>query len=431
MPFTPQDIQQRRKRLAQKWDAILNNDEAVLVFSGAPVSKPGGLEQTYPFLPHPAYYWLTGRRREGEVLLYSKNDGWVEFQTPFTKEQAVWEGEKNDLLVAQPGKDISGLQDFLKAAQFRQVYELGQSGDYQPTGKAFELNTAMDQTRRVKDAAEVSFIRQIATIAAAGYQKIEEILRPGITEKELQLAYENEVYRHGGQAMPYESIVGSGRNAAVLHALPTQKVIGENELVLVDAGVDVYDYCVDITRTFGSSTNMGQRQKDLYQLVLSVQESCIDKCRPGHYWHEVHAHAAARFTEGLRDLGILKGSVDTLIQKEVVSLFFPHGLGHLVGLRVRDTGHAEQATPTVSFGARLRVDMQLEPGHLITVEPGLYFIKALLEDPEQKARFKEDINWQELEQWKDIGGVRIEDNILITETAPDNLTVAVPKRKEI
>ncbi|RYY59435.1 MAG: M24 family metallopeptidase, partial [Chitinophagaceae bacterium] len=107
--------------------------------------------------------------------------------------------------------------------------------------------------------------------------------------------------------------------------------------------------------------------------------------------------------------------------------FFPHGLGHLVGLRVRDTGHAENLNPKAYFGARLRVDIQLEPGHLITVEPGLYFIDALLQDPEKQAQFKENVDWSELEHWKKIGGVRIEDNLLVTEGAPDNLTSVVDK----
>lgn len=427
MYFTEQDIQQRRARLALKWDEVLKEDEAVLVYSGAPIQKPGGLDQHYPFLPHPSYYWLTGRRREDEVVLYNKQSGWVEFQKAFSKDQAVWEGEKQDLLVSVAGKDIAQLASYLEGQHWSAVYRLGQTAAYQKEGKAFSLNTLLDQTRRVKDEAEVRLIRHIAGIAAKGYEKIAGMMQAGISEQEIQIAYESEVYRNGGHKMPYDSIVGSGRNSAILHALPTPKLLQEGELVLIDAGADVFDYCVDITRTYYAGNSADSRRRDLYQLVLKVQEACVAMTRPGVFWRDVHAQAAVMFTDGLRQLGILKGNVDDLVAKEVIALFFPHGLGHLVGLRVRDTGQEENLDPRTYFGARLRVDIQLEPGHLITVEPGLYFIRALLEDPDHVKPFREDIDWQELEQWKDIGGVRIEDNILLTAGGNDNLTIAIPK----
>ncbi|RYY38950.1 MAG: aminopeptidase P family protein [Chitinophagaceae bacterium] len=431
MYFTAQDIQARRARVAAQWNDILHNDEAVLVHSGHPIQKPGGLDQTYAFLPHPSYYWLTGRRREGEVLLYTRDGGWTEFQTPFTKEQAVWEGEKNDLLVQSAGMDISKLSDHLSKTKYANVYDLGQTEHYTAKGKAFELNTAMDRQRRIKDAAEVQLVRSLADVANEGYRAIQSTLRPGISERELFIAYESAIYRAGAQGVPYDSIVGSGTNAAILHALPTKRIIGEGELVLVDAGAEIADYCVDITRTYASSPSINERQKALYALVLKVQLACIDLCRAGNWWRDVHNKAATMFTEGLKELGILKGDLTALLEKEVVSLFFPHGLGHLVGLRVRDTGHAENLEPKTYFGARLRVDIQLEPGHLITVEPGLYFIGALLNDSAKQQQFKDDIDWTELEHWKGLGGVRIEDNILITDGEPDNLTVVIEKQQTL
>jgi len=432
MYFTTADIAARRERLAAQWQEQLNDDEAVLVYCGQPIQKPGGLDITYPFLPHPAYFWLTGRRREEEVLLYSKGEGWVEFQKEWTKEQAVWEGDRNDLLVQQPGKDLTELEDYLKSKHFSTVYALGQApGNPAVEGKAFILRTLMDQTRRVKDAAEVKLVRAIADIAARGYRTLKAAIRPGVSEKELQLVFETEILRCGAHTVPYDTIVGSGLNAATLHALPTARIIGENELVLVDAGADIYDYCVDITRTFGSSAAIGSRRKDLYGLVLSVQQECISMTQAGAWWRDVHGHAAKRFTEGLLGFGIFKGSLDTLIEKEVIAPFFPHGLGHLVGLRVRDTGQEENLSPKKYFGSRLRVDLRLEAGHLITVEPGLYFIKALLEDRELMKPYQDYINQQELEHWKTIGGVRIEDNILVTETGNENLTAAVEKVEEL
>lgn len=430
MYFSKKDIQTRRENLALKWNSILQDDEAILVYSGGVVQKPGGLDQIYPFLPHPSYYWLTARRREDEVILYNKNIGWIEFQKAFTNEQTIWEGEKNDLLVSEPGRNIHQLNDYLKAQKFAATYNLGQTTDT-ISGKAFELRTVLDQTRRKKDEAEIKLIKRIAEIAEPGYKVIKRILQPGVSEKDIQIAYESVIFSHGSHTVPYETLVGSGTNASIIHALPTQKVIKEKEFVLVDAGADIFDYCVDITRVFASSANMSSQHKDLYHLVLSVQNECIAMSKPGVNWRDVHTKAAIMFTEGLLNFGILRGNLSQLIEKEVASVFFPHGLGHLVGLRVRDTGQEENLNPKSYFGSRLRVDIQLEKGHLITVEPGLYFIKPILDNPEVQNKFKEDIYWQELEKWKYIGGVRIEDNILITETGNENLTSCVPKAMEI
>ena len=239
--------------------------------------------------------------------------------------------------------------------------------------------------------------------------------------------YEGEIFRQGGDALPYDTIIGSGKNSAILHALPTHKAIAENEFVLVDAGCAIYDYCVDITRTYPSTASISSRHKDLYQLVLRAHAECIAMSRPGVMWRDVHLHAARVITEGLLQLGILKGSLSTLLEKEVSSAFFPHGVGHLVGLRVRDAGHEENINPKIYAGARLRVDIELEENHLITVEPGCYFIASLLNSADIQSKFKEEIVWSEVEKWKDIGGVRIEDNILITKGGNDNLTIDIPK----
>lgn len=429
MYFTSNDIQARRGRLAAKWNELLQTDEAVLVYSGDPVQKPGGLDQQYPFLPHPAYLWLTGRRRENEVVLYNKTQGWIEFQKEIPAAEAVWEGERTDLLVAGPGRPLSELESFLSGNKFSNIYKLGQSLTT-IDGKAFDLRTALDQTRRKKDEAEVKLFQHLAQVAKHGYQKIESILRPGITEKEIQVAYEGEIFMRGAHAVPYDTIVGSGSNSAILHALPTHKIINEGEYVLVDAGADIYDYCVDITRMFPSTKNISSQHKELYQLVLKAHAECIAMSKPGEMWRNVHLHAARVITEGLLQLGILTGSLDALIEKEASSVFFPHGVGHLVGIRVRDTGHEENLHPKTYAGARLRVDIQLEENHFITVEPGCYFIPALLDNADIRDKYRNDIVWDEVNKWKQIGGVRIEDNILITQQGNNNLTDCIPKSME-
>lgn len=425
MYFSINDIQERRNRVSEAWKNILGPDEAVIIQSGLPVGKPGGLDQTYPFLPNPSYYWLTGRRREAETLVYSKDTGWTSFQKEIQPSEAVWEGERNDVLVAETGRDSKELDSFLQQHKFSNLFHLTQSPVQE--GNAFELKTAMDRQRRKKDEAEVALIKKLSGIAQHGYRKIEEILRPGISEREVQIAYESEIYRHGAHTVPYDTIVGAGTNAAILHAIPTQRIVQDGELVLVDAGADIFDYCVDITRTYFSSANVTSQHRDLYNLVLKAHNECIALSKPGAWWKDIHIHAAKVITEGLLQMGILRGSLDQLIASEVAFTFFPHGVGHLVGLRVRDTGHEENIHPKTYFGARLRVDIELEENHLLTVEPGCYFIPALLDDKNVREKHKEHIDWAEVEKWKPVGGVRIEDNILIRPGGNENLTNNVPK----
>ncbi len=423
MYFTSSDIQKRRELLQSKWNQLFDAGEVVVVYAGEPIQKPGGLDQTYPFLPHPAYFWLTGRRRENEAVLYNKESGWIEFQQEIGPDEAVWEGERTDLLVNEKGRSNKELESFLK--KFTKVYSLGQTSQ-SVTGKAFELRTLLDQTRRKKDEAEVKLFRHLAAIAKHGYEKIGEILKPGITEKEIKIAFESEIMKQGAHGVPYETIVGAGPNSAILHALPTERKVQKEELVLIDAGADMYDYCVDITRMFPSDT-MSSQHKSLYQLVLQAHTECIALSKPGVLWGDVHLRAARIMTEGLLQLGILRGSVDELMDKGTIAVFFPHGVGHLVGLRVRDTGHEERKEAKIYAGARVRVEIELEAGHFITVEPGCYFIDALLNSQAVRNQHRELINWSEVEKWKGIGGVRIEDNILITENGNDNLTMIVPK----
>lgn len=423
--FSEEQIKRRREQISSQWNTLLNAHDAVLIHSGHPIQKPGGLDSTYPFLPHPAYFWLTLRRRETEVLLYSRDLGWIEFHKEISNEEIFWEGEKNDVLVSSSGKNINTLESFLESQHFSKVFHLGQAKDSSP--EAFELRTLLDQTRRKKDAGEVSFIRHIAEVANAGYKKIASVLQPGMTERELQIAYESEIFRKGADTVPYETIVGSGSNAAILHALPSQKMIKENEFVLVDAGADIFDYCVDVTRTFYSSGEMSSQHKDLYSIVLKAYHECVAMSKAGILWRDVHIHSAKVITEGLLQLGLLKGNLSDLIEKEIVSLFYSHGVGHLVGLRVRDTGQEENLNPQTYFGARLRVDLELEENHLITVEPGCYFMPAILESAYQQKKFHDDINWTQLKKWYDIGGVRIEDNILIKKDGNENLTSCIAK----
>lgn len=184
----------------------------------------------------------------------------------------------------------------------------------------------------------------------------------------------------------------------------------------------------DVTRTYVVGPPSAF-QRDLFQVVLAAEEHAIARCVPGAEWREIHLAAAVEMTAGLVSLGVMRGSAESLVEQEAHTLFFPHGLGHMVGLGVRDAsgllpGRTKSTRASLST---LRMDLPLAPGYVVTVEPGLYFIPALLNDPKRRERYRDCVNWPLAESHLSLGGVRIEDNVLVTAGAPENLTAAIPK----
>lgn len=426
MLFTSSTINERKNRAKTALDTVLNDGEVVLVHSGTPIQKPGGHDQTYPFLPHPDYFWITGVRRPEGICAYSKSEGWVEFVRPVTKDEKVWEGGTVDV----PGKDIATFEPWLKNKNFKKVYHLGQhpsSLSINPADDHQRILAVYNDVRRVKDKAEVELIRNLAMMANAGYRSLKTFIRPGVSEREIQLEYEMSVLKAGAEKMPYDSIVGTGTNSAVLHAIPTPRIVQHGEMVLIDAGADIQDYCVDITRVFAASGKLDSQQQAVFGIVLKAQKASIELMRPGVEWKDVHLASARVIASGLRELGILKCGVEQSLENESIALFFPHGVGHMVGLKVRDVGGPFNPHPKKYAGARLRVDMPLKEGHLMTVEPGMYFIQALLNDDDTRKKFAHEINWSEVDKWMNVGGVRLEDDMLVTNTGTENLTSIVEK----
>lgn len=430
MIFNEKTVAQRRARLEPEWKQLLTAQDCVLVFCGGPITKPGGLDQTYPFLPHPSYYWLSGYRRNHGVVFYSPELGWKDFILPVTKDESIWEGMES---FSFNGSDVATLSAFLKQHKFKNIIGLGQVSENssielsQNASLKISLKEKFDQCRRIKDPDEINLVRELANIANKGYEKIKSFIRPGVTERAIQIEFEAEIQRHGAHGTPYDSIVGSGPNAAVLHAIPTLKKVQEGELVLVDAGAQINDYCVDITRIFPASGKFSSQQQALYDLVLSAQTQAIDKSHIGVEWNQIHRLTAKIIAEGLVSMGIMKGNIDSILDTGAIAVFYPHGVGHLVGLRVRDAGHEENINPKVYCGARIRVDFPLKENMLITVEPGCYFIKTLMNNATNREKYKDFINFTEAEKWLNIGGVRIEDDILISQGKATNLTAVVSK----
>ncbi|MEZ4816209.1 MAG: aminopeptidase P family protein [Bdellovibrionota bacterium] len=422
-------LEDRAQRLIQSFSNHLGSDDVVVICSGEPIQKPGGLDQSYPFLTHPDFYWLSGLQRPESLFLYSKTEGLQLFIKKTSRDEQVWEGLNTQF----EGRDVNEFESFFSKKKYRNIYVLGQANSRMKSlenvsvEKHDEIQEALNKVRRVKDDAEIALVKKAFQAAHAGYMQIRKIIRPGITERQLQLEYEFAALNAGAEKFPYDTLVGSGTNASILHAIPSSRVLNKGEIVVIDAGADIQDYCVDITRVFAVDGTFTSKQKDIYDLVLKSQIAALELCRPSVSWSEVHLTAARVLAQGLIELKIAKGSTEALVESGAISVFFPHGVGHMVGLRVRDVGGVPKPKAKLYAGVRIRVDIPLEENFLMTVEPGLYFIKALIEDSNLQVKYKEHINWSEVEKWKDFGGVRIEDNVLIKASGNDVITSAVTK----
>ncbi len=424
MSVFEKDDLERRRRCASR---ALGGDPPIVLFgAGTPVPKPGGQDQTYPFIPYPEYYWLTGSRRWGGVLAYDPQDGWKHFVRPVSQNERLWEGGGENV----EGEDVAELPGWLEQRSGRPVAVIGAAvdnvdGDLQ---RAATLQVSLDQVRRRKDDAEIELIERAAAATAAGHAKARESIRPGVSERRVRVELEAEMFRYGADDVAFDTIVGAGTHAAVLHFEPGARIVEPNDLVLIDAGASIAGYAADVTRTYSAGDRFTPRQQAIYDLVLAAQLEAISTCRKGVEWHEVHRAAAGVIALGLRDLGVLRGKPDDVLESGAISLFLPHGVGHMVGLGVRDMGgRAAGREVGVYCGIRMRVDLPLEEKFLMTVEPGIYFVPALLDDAERRERFAGMVNWDALEAWRAVGGVRIEDNVLITTAEPRILTSEIPK----
>ncbi len=418
-------LSDRRARIAT---ALTLGDAILLVGAGEPVPLPEGSDQTYPFRSHAEYYYLTAEECPGGVVAFDPRDGaggWVSFVPDVTEGERVWEGRAQ-----LPGASIATLEPWLTTRRGRPIVMLGAPlrGVLADEARSLQAREQLKHARRLKDATEIALLRRTAVATAAGYEQMRASLRPGVTERALQIELETGFFRAGGDRPGYGSIVGLGANSAILHSTPSSRAAVAGDFLLVDAGVEIGRYMSDVTRTYVVGTPSAF-QRDLYQIVLAVEERALARCVPGAEWREVHVAAAIELTAGLVSLGVMRGAAESLVEQEAHTLFFPHGLGHMVGLGVRDGSGMEPGrtkSPRASLST-LRMDLPLRPGYVVTVEPGLYFIPALLNDPQRRARFRDAVNWPLVESHLSLGGVRIEDNVLVTAGAPENLTAAIPK----
>jgi Xaa-Pro aminopeptidase len=420
-------LEQRRKRVADAWNL---SDDVVLIGAGEPIGIPGGADQTYPFISHSDYFYLTDRETIGGVLAFDAKEGWVDFVPEVTEAERVWEGRTDS-----PGTSMSVLPGWLAARRGRPLAMLGVPlpGVRADLARSDELRESLLHARRPKDSVEIDRMRRAAAASAGAYARVESWLRPGTSERQIQVELEAEFFRHGGDRTAYGTIVAAASNSAVLHFTPTDRRLRAGDVLLIDAGAEVRRYASDVTRTWrvegeGGSADAGMF-REIYQIVLGVLERASARCTPGAEWRDIHLAACVEIAGGLEGIGLLRGSAESLVERDAHALFFPHGLGHMVGLGVRDaSGYLKGRTRSTRPGLKnLRTDLPLQPGYAITVEPGIYFIPQLLRDPERRRTFADAVDWGRVDGLLEFGGVRIEDNILVTERDPENLNAAIPK----
>jgi Xaa-Pro aminopeptidase len=263
-----------------------------------------------------------------------------------------------------------------------------------------DVNVILDEMRVVKDGAEIATMRRAADISAAAHRRAMECVRGGLTEAAIEAELIHEFRRNGAQAPAYTPIVASGAHACVLHYVENDGVLGQGELVLVDAGCELDGYAADITRTFPVSGTFSSPQRDLYELVLAAQAAAIAEVKPGSRWIAPHDAAVKVLAQGFVDLGLLQGSLDQVLETESYRKFYMHRTGHWLGLDVHDAGDYKR-------NGEWR---ELTPGMVLTVEPGCY-VRAGEGVPAHYAGI----------------GIRIEDDALVTESGCEILSAAAPK----
>jgi Xaa-Pro aminopeptidase len=263
------------------------------------------------------------------------------------------------------------------------------------------LNHLLHELRLYKSAEELAIMRKAATISANAHIKAMQKAQAGMYEYELEAELMYEFLRHGCAAPAYNTIVGSGPNACILHYVDNDRQMQKGDLVLIDAGAELDHYAADITRTFPVSGRFSAEQKALYDIVLAAQLAAIDAVNPHHHWDKPHTVAVEILTQGLLDLGLLQGHLADNIEQGLYKEFYMHRTGHWLGMDVHDVGDYKIADEW----------RQLEAGMVLTIEPGLYIAPD---------------NHRVAAKWRGIG-IRIEDDVLVTKTGHEVLTDTAPK----
>lgn len=407
----------------------------------------------YAFRAESHFLYLVGAQLPGAALLVDGARSTL-FVVPPASDDALWHGETDslDTLRERAGVDaIEPIDKLTEALSGRTVATIPSNDDptaewqstllkrkvaprsaARLTGDDALLADALLSIRLTHDAAAVAQMRRSVEATTVGHHAGARSLRPGIREAVVRAAIEAE-FTKCGMTTAYGSIVTT--HGEVLHHERSDGMVEAGDLLLVDAGAENAEgWSSDVTRVYPASGSFSATQRAIYDIVLQANRNAIARVRPSVRYRDVHIEAGRTIVRGLVDLGILRGDVDGLVERGAYAMFFPHGVGHLLGLDVHDmedlgdrAGYAVGRTRAKRFGDRyLRLDRDLTPGMAVTIEPGFYQVPAILGDKELMAPFENDLNRDVLARYRDVRGIRLEDDVLCTNGDPDVLTRAIP-----
>ena len=298
---------------------------------------------------------------------------------------------------------------------------LGIHPSQQKEAASLELINAVVKMRSVKEQQEIDEIEDACSIGYKMHTAAMRATRPGVTEKYVG-GIVNGVANSYGAMVSFATIFT--QHGEIMHGVPRWDELEEGRLALCDAGAEnMNNYCSDNTRTYPVGGKFTQRQLDIYRIVEACHDYVLEVAKPGVKYKDVHLAVCRLMAERLKELGLMKGDVDEAVSAGAHAMFLPHGLGHMMGLDVHDmeglgqiyVGFDDETRPSTQFGTNaLRMGRRLEQGFVVTDEPGIYFIPALIDDWKAQGLHKDFINYDLLETYKDFGGIRIEDDLLIT-----------------
>ena len=419
------EFARRRKQLMR-----MMGPDAIAILPTNP-EQPRNRDVDFPFRPDSDFYYLTGfmepeavmvlapGREHGEYLLFCR-DRDPKMET-WHGRRAGPEGAVENFAAddAFPIQDINEILPGLLESRERVFYTMGSAPEFDKqligwvnrirrqsrAGKHapdefISLEHFVHDMRLYKSRAEIKVMRQAANIAARAHKRAMRLCAPGMMEYEMEAEFLHEFRKAGGEPA-YPSIVGAGENACILHYTENNAALNDGDMLLIDAGTEHEYYASDVTRSFPVNGRFSKAQQAIYQLVLDAQLAAIEEVYPGNTWNAPHDAAVKVITRGLVKLGLLKGRTPTLIKEQAYHRFYMHRTGHWLGMDVHDVGDYK-------VGEEWRV---LEPGMVLTVEPGLY-IPAGSKGVARK--------------WWNIG-VRIEDDVLVTRDGYDVLSKNAPK----
>jgi len=302
------------------------------------------------------------------------------------------------------------------------------------THASVELIKAVVSLRSIKEKVEIEEIERAVDIAYSMHVTAMKMCKEGVSEQEIYGTIEGIALANGG-GTSFPIILSL--NGQTLHNHSHGNFLSKGRMMVTDAGAETnMHYASDITRTTPVGGKFNQKQKDIYEIVLKANTDAIEAARPGIANSDLHLMACKIIASGMKELGIMKGDVDEAVARGAHALFMPHGLGHMMGLDVHDMealgenyiGYSEEVKRSDQFGlAFLRFALPYKPGHVFTVEPGCYFIPELIEKWKTEGKFKEFINYNKIDAYLSIGGIRIEDDVLITDSGHKVLGKPIPK----